>query len=77
MPMIDSDKLKPAVDAWAAAADAWTDATHELRVATDTAPANVPMAYEQAQDAHERYHNCAREVALLARRLIQEAERKG
>lgn len=74
MPMIDSDKLKPASDAAVAAALEWKDAGAALRAANEKGE-GVDEAMERMEATGLAFHKASAEVSGLVRDEIEQAER--
>ncbi|PMU10461.1 MULTISPECIES: hypothetical protein [unclassified Pseudomonas] len=80
MPMIDSDKLKPASDAVLAAKQIWLATSDVLRELRERDPKNehqLMLAQARAETARVRFETLAGKLVALVQTLIEQAEREG
>lgn len=71
MPMIDSDKLKPASDAAVAAMTEWKDAGTALQAATDEG-VGLEQATARMKESATAFYNAS---AFALGRLVEEIEK--
>lgn len=77
VPMIDSEPLKPASDAYQAARHAWNNAVSSLAKsnATRMPPLELQQLYDEAQQTHEALFAAGAELAEIVADAIGQAER--